>query len=36
MGNIQQRHYYAFIKKEGDNSYQIKDIKVKPFDINLL
>ena len=36
MGNTEQGHYYAFIRKEGDKWYQFNDTEVTPFDINLL
>ena len=36
MGNTEQGHYYAFIRKEGDKWYQFNDTEVTPFDIKLL
>ena len=36
MGNTEQGHYYAFIRKEGDKWYQFNDTEVTPFDINFL
>ena len=36
MGNTEQGHYYAFIRKEGDKWYQFNDTEVTPFDISLL
>ena len=36
MGNTEQGHYYAFIRKEEDKWYQFNDTEVTPFDINLL
>ena len=36
MGNSEQGHYYAFIRKEGDKWYQFNDTEVTPFDISLL
>ena len=36
MGNSEQGHYYAFIRKEKDNWYQFNDTEVTPFDISLL
>ena len=36
MGNTEQGHYYAFIRKEGDKWYQFNDTEVTPFDVSLL
>jgi len=36
MGNSEQGHYYAFIRKEGDKWYQFNDTEVTPFDVSLL
>ena len=36
MGNSEQGHYYAFIRKEGDKWYQFNDTEVTPFDASFL
>ena len=36
MGNTEQGHYYAFVRKEEDKWYQFNDTEVTPFDVNLL